>query len=425
MLDVPGLKWEASGATGWGWRDLKPYFAKAEGFTPSAAHKIDESVRPPLPFLDALGLLLTTVEQMRGKEGVWKTGYPTTSPVVAAWVESGVRRAPPPSLSRVTTTRTTTLTFLGVCCSLRPVCRSTRTSTSRRTRTACVHPLSLRLSLPARPLPLRDVVADEDLYVAQITRFQATVDSKGQRSSTSAAYLPPSVYTRRNLSILTSTRCSKILLGPGQDGAQRCVGVELQQERNGKTFVARAKHDVILSLGTFGTPQLLLCSGVGGKEKAEAAGVVHKLDLPGVGEGLKDHFLAGIFFRAKSGTSFEFLKSQLRTVRLGASPSSLLSTRELTRPRRTDSVAHPLAHVRHRRPRLEPRRGRRLSALEHDRARRLGLVVDRGQGRRRLCDQRERLDERRPRDHRCARVVPQVRRRRLATPLHLLPTGPS
>ncbi|GAA5909610.1 hypothetical protein JCM8208_007199 [Rhodotorula glutinis] len=227
--------WEASGATGWGWRDLKPYFAKAEGFTPSAAHKIDES--------------------MRGKEGVWKTGYPTTSPVVAAWVESG----------------------------------------------------------PAAGVPL-----NPDLNIETnpngITRFQATVDSKGQRSSTSAAYLPPSVYTRRNLSILTSTRCSKILLGPGQDGAQRCVGVELQQERNGKTFVARAKHDVILSLGTFGTPQLLLCSGVGGKEKAEAAGVVHKLDLPGVGEGLKDHFLAGIFFRAKSGTSFEFLKSQLRTI---------------------------------------------------------------------------------------------------------------
>ncbi|GAA5853201.1 hypothetical protein JCM9279_006259 [Rhodotorula babjevae] len=235
--------WEASGATGWGWEDLKPYFAKAEGFTPNSAHKFDES--------------------LRGKEGVWKTGYPPVSPVVDAWVKSG---------------------------------------------------------------PAAGVPHNPDLNIETnpngITRFQATVDSKGQRSSTSAAYLPPPVYTRPNLSILTSTRCSKILLGlssstdaaADQGGAQRCVGVELQQARNGQTFVARAKHDVILSLGAFGTPQLLLCSGIGAKDKLGAVGVESELDLPGVGEGLKDHFLAGIFFRAKSGTSLEFLKSQLRTI---------------------------------------------------------------------------------------------------------------
>ncbi|TNY19012.1 GMC oxidoreductase [Rhodotorula diobovata] len=232
--------WEASGATGWGWSGLQPYFAKAEGFTPHPAHKIDES--------------------MRGKEGVWKTGYPTTSPVVDAWVKSG---------------------------------------------------------------PAAGVPHNPDLNIETnpngITRFQATVDSKGQRSSTSAAYLPPSVYSRPNLSILTSTRCTKLLLAPSPGASdpatQRCVGVELQQSPDGgKTYVARAKQDVIVSLGAFGTPQLLLCSGVGSKAKLDAAGVEQKVELEGVGEGLKDHVLAGVFFRAKNGTSFEFLKSQVRTI---------------------------------------------------------------------------------------------------------------
>ncbi|BGP43955.1 hypothetical protein JCM10449v2_008012 [Rhodotorula kratochvilovae] len=230
--------WESAGATGWGWSSLQPYFAKAEHFTPNPAHEIDDS--------------------MRGKEGVWKTGYPTTAPVVDAWVKSGPA--------------------VGV-------------------------PHNPDLNIETNP--------------NGITRFQATVDSKGQRSSTSAAYLPSSVYTRPNLSILVSTRVSKLLLEPsgGESGAQqRCVGVELQQAETGPTYVARAKRDVILSLGTFGTPQLLLVSGIGSADKLSAAGVQQKIDLEGVGERLKDHVLAGIFFRAKSGSSFEFLKSQIRTL---------------------------------------------------------------------------------------------------------------
>lgn len=257
--------------------------------------------------------------QLRGKEGVWQTGYPPVSPVVDAWVKTGVRSTSSHLSHPLELAESDEADSLR-----RPALQpaagvphnpdlniETNPNGVRPARTSC---------LPARSSKLK---ADSALRAAQITRFQATVDSKGQRSSTSAAYLPPSVYTRSNLSILTSTRCSTILLGPSppsavgetQDGAQRCVGVELQQARDGQTFVARAKHDVILSLGAFGTPQLLLCSGIGAKDKLDAVGVESKLDLPGVGEGLKDHFLAGIFFRAKSGTSLEFLKSQLRTVR--------------------------------------------------------------------------------------------------------------
>ena len=37
-------EWVEKGATGWSYTDLKPYMRKAERFTPSPDHKIDESV---------------------------------------------------------------------------------------------------------------------------------------------------------------------------------------------------------------------------------------------------------------------------------------------------------------------------------------------------------------------------------------------
>lgn len=42
------VKWEKKGATGWGWKAMKPYFHKAEHFTPNPDYDIDNSVSPLL-----------------------------------------------------------------------------------------------------------------------------------------------------------------------------------------------------------------------------------------------------------------------------------------------------------------------------------------------------------------------------------------
>ncbi|GEM11781.1 choline dehydrogenase [Rhodotorula toruloides] len=146
-----------------------------------------------------------------------------------------------------------------------------------------------------------------------ITRFQAHVDSRGQRSSTSAAYLPSSVYTRPNLSILTFTTVERLLLSRS---GEKCVGVVLSQEKDPKKprFVARASRDVILSLGSFSTPQLLLCSGIGPRSALDAAEVECAVENDGVGQGLKDHLLAGIFFEARKGSSWEWVKDPVKTL---------------------------------------------------------------------------------------------------------------
>jgi choline dehydrogenase-like flavoprotein len=53
-----------------------------------------------------------------------------------------------------------------------------------------------------------------------------------------------------------------------------------------------------LSAGAIGTPQLLMMSGVGAADRLQALGIPVVIDLPGVGENLRDHPLLRIPFRA-------------------------------------------------------------------------------------------------------------------------------
>lgn len=51
-----------------------------------------------------------------------------------------------------------------------------------------------------------------------------------------------------------------------------------------------AKREVILSAGTFNTPQLLKLSGIGPREELTKFGIPVRVDLPGVGENLQDRY---------------------------------------------------------------------------------------------------------------------------------------
>jgi choline dehydrogenase len=62
----------------------------------------------------------------------------------------------------------------------------------------------------------------------------------------------------------------------------------------------RAAREVILALGAFGTPELLIRSGIGDPAALGRLGVPVTCALPGVGRNLQDHpFVAGIHFCAR------------------------------------------------------------------------------------------------------------------------------
>ena len=116
----------------------------------------------------------------------------------------------------------------------------------------------------------------EGLGVYQVTQID------GERCSAARAYLKPHLGKRPNLRVETQARALRLLF----DG-KRAIGAEILQRGARRTL--RARRETIVSLGAFGSPQLLMLSGVGDAAALRALGIAPILDLPGVGANLHDH----------------------------------------------------------------------------------------------------------------------------------------
>jgi choline dehydrogenase-like flavoprotein len=118
-------------------------------------------------------------------------------------------------------------------------------------------------------------------------RFQLT-QHDGLRWSAADGFLRPAL-ERENLTVITDTAALRVLFE-----SERATGVEISENgRAGEVSQLRANREVVLSAGTYGSPQLLLLSGVGPAADLTAFGIPVIEDLP-VGEGLQDHLLAPV-----------------------------------------------------------------------------------------------------------------------------------
>jgi choline dehydrogenase-like flavoprotein len=135
-----------------------------------------------------------------------------------------------------------------------------------------------------RGIPFRADFNDGDnegVGLYQVTQFHDTA-RRGERCSAAAAYLHPLRGQRPNLTIKTNTRASRIIFE-----GKRAVGVAYHA--SGAEHEVRAKREVILAAGAFGTPQILQLSGVGRPEDITHHGIRMVHELPGVGQNLQDH----------------------------------------------------------------------------------------------------------------------------------------
>jgi choline dehydrogenase len=118
--------------------------------------------------------------------------------------------------------------------------------------------------------------------VEQEGAFEYQVTQKdGERCSAAKAYITPNL-SRKNLNILTHAISAKVVLENG-----RAYGVSYYHA--GELKEVRARREVILAGGTFGSPQLLQLSGIGRGEELKRFGIPVVNDLPGVGKNLQDH----------------------------------------------------------------------------------------------------------------------------------------
>jgi choline dehydrogenase len=129
----------------------------------------------------------------------------------------------------------------------------------------------------------------------QAGAFMYQVTQKdGERCSAAKGYLTPNL-SRANLHVLTRAVTARVLLENG-----RATGVEYHQD--GQSREVRARREVVLAAGAFGSPQLLMVSGIGPAEELRRHGIPVRRELPGVGRNLQDHIDYVQAWRTRSDT---------------------------------------------------------------------------------------------------------------------------
>ncbi|KAL2845044.1 glucose-methanol-choline oxidoreductase [Aspergillus pseudoustus] len=126
----------------------------------------------------------------------------------------------------------------------------------------------------------------------------ASVDAESKtRSYAAPAYGDPAV--KRGVQIVTEALVQRILFNG--TGTPEVVAHGVEVTINGQIQTVRAKREVILSAGAFGTPKILELSGIGNEELLRQLNIPVTVHNPNVGENLQDHLMTGVSFEAVDG----------------------------------------------------------------------------------------------------------------------------
>ncbi|KAM6515070.1 hypothetical protein FSOLCH5_009309 [Fusarium solani] len=132
-----------------------------------------------------------------------------------------------------------------------------------------------------------------------------TVDKKGKR--------------KYHLDLRLNSYATKVLFNKPKAGSKpRAIGIEYLEGKsiyqgdlrysssnNATIRQVYATREVILSGGSFSTPQLLLLSGVGPSADLKALEIPVVVDLPGVGRNMQDHNEIGVIGEAAQNINFD------------------------------------------------------------------------------------------------------------------------
>jgi choline dehydrogenase len=150
-----------------------------------------------------------------------------------------------------------------------------------------------RIEAPRLSWKILDAVGDaaEEMGIKRIGDFNTgdnegvsyfhVNQKRGRRWSAARGFLKPAL-TRPNLRLETKVLVDRLIIENG-----RAVGVRFS--RDGETFEARCKGEVILCAGAIGSVQVLHRSGIGPADWLSPLGIDIVLDKPGVGRNLQDH----------------------------------------------------------------------------------------------------------------------------------------
>ncbi|KAL1852100.1 hypothetical protein Daus18300_012312 [Diaporthe australafricana] len=111
---------------------------------------------------------------------------------------------------------------------------------------------------------------------------------KAQRATSESSFLQQAI-KETGIIVYTHSLATKILF----DGTQ-ATGVTVNTQ--GVEYTLSATKEVILTAGTFHTPQLLQVSGIGARSQLEALSIPVVADIPGVGQNLQDPVMVSVTY---------------------------------------------------------------------------------------------------------------------------------
>ncbi|CAF3603165.1 unnamed protein product [Rotaria sp. Silwood1] len=119
---------------------------------------------------------------------------------------------------------------------------------------------------------------------------------KGIRS-TSADFIRH--YEKTNLTVKASVYVDRIILEHHDVNSYKAVGVEAYADTNGQPIIIKARKEIIVSVGVYNSPLLLMHSGIGPAEHLIEMGIHCKVNLPDVEKNLQDHLIVHMPYQIK------------------------------------------------------------------------------------------------------------------------------
>ena len=152
-------------------------------------------------------------------------------------------------------------------------------------------------------------------------------NADGIRWSTALTYLDAARH-RLNLTIRPNIFVRSLIF----DG-NHAVGLIAQ---SGNEFFKLHAKEIILSAGAYGSPQLLMLSGIGPRKELEKHGIEVLKNIPGIGKNLRDHPQVQLTFSTKKGFNQDPLNPRLQNaLRYTATKSKY----------RNDMFIHPISYA--------------------------------------------------------------------------------
>ena len=108
------------------------------------------------------------------------------------------------------------------------------------------------------------------------------IDKDARRVTSASAFYAPNV-GRSNLSVLTGAHVRRILF----ENLHELTATSVLFSAAGKVYEVSATAEIILTAGSFQSPQILELSGIGSKKLLEQHNIAVIVDNPNVGENLQ------------------------------------------------------------------------------------------------------------------------------------------